>query len=65
MLGRRNHGKNWCKKACAVEQKEAVECYMQLSLSVGAFIEIYIIYCAVRDQAQEKRKIQQRTLHSG
>lgn len=37
-------GKNWCKKTCAVEQKEAVERYMQLSLSVGAFAEIYIIY---------------------
>lgn len=37
-------GKNWCKKTCAVEQKEAVERYMQLSLSVEAFAEIYIIY---------------------
>lgn len=65
MLGEKHHGKNWCKKTCAVEQKEAAEFYMQLSLSVGAFVEIYIIYCAVRDQAWVKRKIQQRTSHSG
>lgn len=63
--GKKIMGKNWCKKTCAVEQKEAVGRYTQLLLSVGAFTEIYIIYCAVRDQAQVKRKIQQRTLHSG
>lgn len=60
-----NNGETRCKKTCAVEQKKNQLNATCSSHYLGVSAEIYIIYCALGDQAQVKRKIQQRALHSG